>query len=93
MSEGNKAQQLKQSAPSTKQLIIDNLVSNINKRGIRQGTFQIHFDKSGKQELPISLNKDHALGIISPAPLGRESDFPHVMKNVVPNQNTKHTSR
>ena len=92
MSEGNKAQQLKQSAPSTKQLI-DNLVSNINKRGIRQGTFQIHFDKSGKQELPISLNKDHALGIISPAPLGRESDFPHVMKNVVPNQNTKHTSR
>ena len=36
MYEGNKNQQVQGNAPSTKQLL-DNLVSNINKRGVRQG--------------------------------------------------------
>lgn len=81
MSEENKNQQKPASLPSSKQLIA-NLVSNINKRGIRQGNFQIHFDKAGKLE-PITLNKDHALGIISPPPTGRETDFPPVIEKVV----------
>lgn len=60
------------------------LVNNINKRGIGQGNFHINFDKGGKLE-PITLNKDHALGIISSPADGREGDFPHVLSNVVPN--------
>jgi hypothetical protein len=80
LSEGNKGQQ--SGGPSTK-VLLGNLVSNINKRGIRQGNFQIFFDKTGKPE-PISLNKDHALGIIGRAPVGKEDDYPHVLANVVP---------
>ena len=82
LSEGNKGQQSTMSAPTTKQLL-DNLVSNINKRGVRQGNFQVHFDKAGKPE-SVSLNKDHALCLVSPPPVGEENTYPHVLDNVVP---------
>ena len=84
LSEGNKIQQSQGMKDSSKQLL-DNLVSNINKRGVRQGNFKIRFDKSGKLE-QITLNKDHAFAILSPAPAGRENDFPHVLENVVSNR-------
>ncbi|KAJ8018627.1 hypothetical protein HOLleu_43290 [Holothuria leucospilota] len=64
-----------------KTYLISNLENNINRRGVRQGQFRIHFDKSGKPE-PVKLNKDHALAIISPTPAGLEHRFPHVLHNV-----------
>ncbi len=82
LSEGNKNEQVKGNKDTSRQRL-DNLISNVNKRGVRQGNFQIRFDNSGKPE-QITLNKDHALAIISPTPKGREKDFPHVLTNVVP---------
>lgn len=63
--------------------LIRNLEANINTRGVKQGNFRILLDKDGKPE-QISLNKDDALTIISPAPHQKELDYPHVLKNVVP---------
>ena len=80
LSHGNKNEQ-GHGMNSTQQLLA-NLVNNINKRGIRQGNFHVNFDKAGKLE-PITLNKDHAVGIISPAPSGQKDDYPHVLSNVV----------
>jgi len=49
---------------------VANLESNINKRGVRQGNFQIITDEMGKPQ-PVSLNKDHAYTIISPPLAGK----------------------
>ena len=69
------------SVPTTKQLLV-NLISD-NKRGVCQGNFQVHFDRAGKPE-SVSLNEDHALCLVSPAPVGEESKYPYVPDNVVP---------
>ena len=63
--------------------LVGNLEANVNKRGIRHGSFRVLFQKTGQPE-KVSLNKDHALAIISPPPLGKETEFPHVLTNVVP---------
>lgn len=60
--------------------ILSNLV-NINKRGVKQGGFNIIIGKNGTV-CPIKLNKDHALAIIEPSPPGQEKEYPHVMHNV-----------
>ncbi|KAJ8050283.1 hypothetical protein HOLleu_03423 [Holothuria leucospilota] len=61
---------------------IGNLENNISKRGVRQGSFSFHFDCGGKLK-PIKLNKDHALAVIAPPPIGMSSKFPHVLHNVL----------
>ncbi|KAJ8050218.1 hypothetical protein HOLleu_03332 [Holothuria leucospilota] len=66
------------------------LETNINKRGVRQGKFIIPFDAGGKLQ-QIKLNKDHAWVIISPAPAGKEEEFPHVLSDVLPDINHKIT--
>ena len=63
--------------------LVKNLEANINVRGVRQGNFRIPFDRNGKPE-KLSLNKDHALTIISPPPPGHENQYCHVLSNVVP---------
>ncbi|KAJ8019052.1 hypothetical protein HOLleu_42605 [Holothuria leucospilota] len=84
MSEANKVNEFGAIDRST---YIDNkisaLVSNINKRGVKQGNFSITFDKMGKP-CPIKLNKDHAVTILSPPPIGLEDMYPHALKNVCP---------
>lgn len=62
---------------------IRNLEININKRGVRQGRFTVPFDAGGKLQ-QIKLNKDHAWVILSPPPLGKDDEFPHVLTDVLP---------
>ena len=66
----------------TKEDLLANLAANINRRDIRQGNFRFFFDKSGKPE-PVKLNKDAAMAIISPVPVGLENLYPHVLTNVL----------
>lgn len=33
----------------------------------------------------ITVNKDHAVAIISPPPPGKEGEYPHILSNVVQN--------
>ncbi|KAJ8035492.1 hypothetical protein HOLleu_22741 [Holothuria leucospilota] len=61
---------------------IANLEENINRRGVRQGTFSISFDSGGNLK-PIKLNKDHALTIIAPSPNESCADFRNVLHNVL----------
>ena len=63
--------------------LIQNLESNINARGIKQGSFKIHIDKSGKPE-PVSLSKDSALAIAAPVPESKAKAIPHILKKVIP---------
>ena len=69
-------------APLNKEDLLANLEANINRRDVQQGNFRVHFDKSGKPE-PVKFNKDAAMAIISPAPPGKEADYPHVLSNVL----------
>ena len=62
--------------------LIQNLESNINARGIKQGNFKVIFDKSGKPE-PVSLSKDSAMAIAAPVPESQAKKVPHVLKNVI----------
>ena len=78
LSEGNKETQRGGDGEGWKTDAIHNLEANISLRGIRHGDFRVLFDKSGNPE-PVSLNKDHAIGIISPA----LPNFPHVLSGVV----------
>ena len=66
--------------------LIRNLENNINKRGVRNGNFRIHFDEKTGKPSQISLNKDAALSIISPSPPGFGQRFPHVLQNVLRNR-------
>jgi hypothetical protein len=61
---------------------ISSLETNINKRGIKQGNFRVHFSSKGEPE-PVSLNKDHAISIISPTPEKVSDEYQHVLTNVV----------
>ena len=70
-------------AQNADELSLDDLVGNLEANINRRGNFQILFQKNGQPE-KVSLNKDHALAIISPAPFGMESKYPHVLTNVVP---------
>lgn len=83
LSEANKAQQCGEDRVSYLESKLNALENNINRRGIRQGNFRIHFDKSGKVE-PVKLNKDSALTIIAPEwhDHGSSTKFPHVLTNV-----------
>ena len=58
----------------TKEDLLANLAANINRRDIRQGNFRGFFF-SGKPE-PVKLNKDAAMAIISPVPVGLENLYP-----------------
>ena len=58
-----------------------NLETNINLRGVRQGSFRINFDNNGNLK-QIKLNKDHALTILSPALKEMPFEVPHVLHNV-----------
>lgn len=83
LSEANKAQQCGEDKASYIESKLNALENNINRRGIRQGNFRIHFDKNGKAE-PVKLNKDSALTIIAPEwhDQGTKTKFPHVLANV-----------
>ena len=70
-------------AQNADELSLDDLVGNLEANINRRGNFKILFQKNGQPE-KVSLNKDHALAIISPAPFGMESKYPHVLTNVVP---------
>ncbi|KAJ8028319.1 hypothetical protein HOLleu_30522 [Holothuria leucospilota] len=85
LSEANIAQQRGEDRTNYIDERLTALENNINKRGVRQGNFRIHFDKHGKPE-PIKLNKDCALTIIAPTPQDKEKDFPHVLTNVSTNR-------
>lgn len=78
LSEGNKETQRGGDGEGWKRDAIHNLEANISLRGIRHGNFRVLFDKSGNPE-SVSLNKDHAIGVIAPA----LPDFPHVLSGVV----------
>ena len=80
LSQGNKHEQ--GTGVNSSKDLVSNLENNINKRGVRQGNFQIRFDRTGKLE-PITLNKDHAVCLLSPPPSGQEDEYPHVLSNVV----------
>ena len=80
LSQGNKHEQV--TGVNSSKDLVSNLENNINKRKIRQGNFQIRFDRTGKRE-PITLNKDHAVCLLSPPPSGQEDEYPHVLSNVV----------
>ena len=86
LSESNKLAQ--SSSQMTGDDLISNLEANINLRGIKQGNFRVHFDKSGKAE-SVSLNKDSAFAIVSKPPTGYEDKFPHVLHNVVPRRSVR----
>ena len=77
LSEGNKETQRGGDEEGYKEIAIQNLEANISHRGIRQGNFRILFDSKGNPE-PVSLNKDHAVAIITELP-----GFEHVLHNVV----------
>ena len=79
LSEGNKEAQRGGDGEGLKNDALYNLEANVN--SIRQGNFKTLFDKNGTPE-PVSLNKDHALAIISPA----SQDFPHVLSKVMCNR-------
>lgn len=83
LSEANKETQRGADGESWKTDAIHNLEAHISARGIRHGDFRILYDKSGNPE-PVSLNKDHAIGIIAPSLPG----FPHVLSNVVKKRKT-----
>lgn len=85
LSEANIAQQRGEDRTAYIDERLTNLENNINRRGVRQGNFRIHFDKHGKPE-PVKLNKDCALTIIAPTPQNKENDFPHVLTNVSTNR-------
>lgn len=85
LSEANIAQQRGEDRTNYIDERLTALENNINRRGVRQGNFRIHFDKHGKPE-PVKLNKDCALTIIAPTPQGKEKDFPHVLTNVSTNR-------
>ena len=59
------------------------LLSNINTRGVRGGSFQLKFD--GSKLEPISLNVSHAETISAP-PEAFSSTFPHILDGVAENE-------
>ena len=77
LSEGNKETQRGRDGEGFKETALQNLEANISHRGVRQGNFRILFDSKGNPE-PVSLNKDHAVAIITDL-----SGFQHVLTNVV----------
>ena len=64
--------------------LLQNLETNINLRSVKSGNFGIHTNSQSGRPEPVSLNKDSALAIISPAPQGQEGRYPHVLHNVIP---------
>lgn len=58
-STANKAEQMGNSKAVFIEEAIACLEANINKRSVRDGNFEIHFDKSG-QPKPVKLNGTHA---------------------------------
>ena len=84
LSEGNKETQRGADGEGFKSDAIHNMEANINVRGIRQSNFRILFDKSGNPE-PVSLNKDHAVAIISPS----TPAYPHILSGVIKQRKMK----
>ena len=81
LSEANKISQRGGDGDGFREDAIYNLENSICQRGVRHANFRVLFDKSGKPE-PVSLSKDHALGIIMPPFPG----YVHVLHNVVGNR-------
>ena len=63
---------------------MNNLRHNINKRVIKGGKWEPHYDEKGNMK-KISLNKDDAYSMLAPPPSGKESEFgEHIFKGVIP---------
>ena len=73
-----------ESQPSMGQAVKDqtlgHFLSNINARGVRNGTFQLHFE--GKKLEQVTLNVNHAETISAPASHFSDNQYSHILENV-----------
>ena len=73
-----------ESQPSMGQAVKDqtlgHFLSNINARGVRNGTFQLHFE--GKKLEQVTLNVNHAETISAPASNFSDNQYSHILENV-----------
>ena len=66
--------------PAAKDQTLGHFLANINARGVRNGTFQLHFE--GKKLEQVTLNVNHAETISAPANHFTDNQYSQILDNV-----------
>ena len=70
--------------PAAKDQTLGHFLANINARGVRNGTFQLHFE--GKKLEQVTLNVNHAETISAPANHFTDNQYSQILDNVASKQ-------